>query len=303
MILKYCKQLKWTGEPAFLISCSRKAFDRLIMKPTCQRLLYYFGRDLKVKQWVFIIGCYNSGTTLVANILREHSMIGGLHTEGAYLTDVLPYPEKFGFPRMWSQCLDKVRINPGTDGEKKASRIKRHWSLWYREGKPILAEKSVSNATRMPFLNKYFEPAYFIYIVRNGYAVSKGIQLKANLKRWNSPYKRTGYPIEMCAEQWKLSDEIVENDKQNVKHFIKIYYEDLVVNPKSVIGSMTDFLNVPPVLQEVYEHKFSVHGVTSAITNMNEKTFARMEDEDWYKIEKVAGDVLFRHGYLRPKSQ
>ena len=278
---------------------SRKAFDRLMMQRGVQRILYYFGNDLQMKKWVFIVGCYNSGTTLITNILRQHPLIGGLHTEGAYLTDALPYPERFGFPRMWSQCLEKVKIDPETNGEERAARIKRHWSLWYREGKPILAEKSVSNAVRMPFLNEYFKPAYFIYIIRNGYAVSKGIQLKANLKRWNSPYKSTGYPIEICAEQWKTADEIVEKDGKRVENLIKIYYEDLVNDPVSAVSTITEFLKVSPMPEELLKNKFSVHGVISEIKNMNDKALGRLEDKDWAKIEKIAGDRLYRHGYFR----
>lgn len=282
---------------------SRRSLDRLVMRPCLQRILYYIGKELQVTKWVFIIGCYNSATTLLTNILRQHPKIGGLHTEGAFLTDSLPYPEQFGFPRMWAQCMDKIRIEPGLEGRKKASRIKRHWSLWYRDNKPILAEKSVSNAVRIPFLNEHFNPAYFIYIVRNGYAVSKGIQLKANLKRWNSPYKHTGYPIEMCAEQWRLTDEVVEQDKQQVDNLLRIYYEDLVSDPVSIITNVTDFLNIFPMPNKTFEYEFSVHGSESAITNMNETAFARLEDQDCDKIENVAGDVLLRHGYLKPKNQ
>jgi len=285
--------------PTDLVNYSRKAFDRLMMQRGIQRILYYFGNDLQMEKWVFIVGCYNSGTTLVANILRQHPLIGGLRTEGAYLTDTLPYPERFGFPRMWSQCIDKVRISPETNGEKKADRIKRHWSLWYREGKPILAEKSVSNTVRMPFLNEYFKPAYFIYIVRNGYAVSKGIQLKANLKRWNSPYKSVGYPIEICAEQWKTADEIVEKDEKRVENLIKIYYEDLVNDPIRVVAAITEFLKIPPMPEELLKNRFSVHGVISEIKNMNDKALARLEPEDWAKIEKIASDRLLRHNYPR----
>jgi len=284
---------------SILISYSRKFIDRLVMKRSVQRILYHFGNDMNIKKWVFVVGCYNSGTTLVANILRQHPMIGGLHTEGAYLTDALPYPEQFGFPRMWIKCIDKLKIDPNTDGKKNAERIKRHWSVWYRENKPILAEKSVSNTVRMPFLDKYFKPAYFIYIVRNGYAVSKGIQLKANLKRWNSPYKVNGYPIEMCAVQWKSASEIVERDSHKVENFIKIYYEDLVNDSKSVIDTMTNFLKVEPMSEDILKYRFYIHGMMSSIKNMNGEALARLTPEDWDKIDDVAGDVLESHGYSR----
>lgn len=33
-------------------------------------------------KWLFVVGCYNSGTTLLAEMLSRHPNISGLPTEG-----------------------------------------------------------------------------------------------------------------------------------------------------------------------------------------------------------------------------
>lgn len=278
---------------------ARKVFLTALMNRSVQQVLLPFGHDLQPDRWIFVIGCYNSATTLLASILREHPEMEGLPNEGAFLTDVLPYPEKFGWPRMWSQCVENVQVGVDEKEVDRAERIKRHWSLWYSEGALNLVEKSISNAARLLFLQEYFKPAYFIYIVRNGYVVSKGIQQKANYKRWNCSYRETGYPIELCAEQWRKSDEIVEKDCPHLDNFMQISYEELTEAPQKTLCDITDFLGVEAIPENVLSEKWSVHETISSITNMNHIGLSRLERTDFEKIKKVALDTLKKYGYTR----
>ena len=66
-----------------------RLLDRILMKKPAQVLLSNFGHEINPERWIFIIGCYNSGTTILASILNRHPSIGGLRTEGAFLTDSL----------------------------------------------------------------------------------------------------------------------------------------------------------------------------------------------------------------------
>ena len=188
----------------------KMVLSRLTMQQWFQRMLLPFGKELRPERWIFVVGCYNSGTTLLASILRQHPLLAGLPAEGAFLTDSLPYPEQFGWPRMWCECQDKMRLGIGPDGARLALRIKKHWSIWYPRDAINLVEKSVANTARIPYLNEYFAPAYFIYIIRNGYVISKSIQDKANLNRWKNPIYHERYPIELCAKQWDVTDEVVD---------------------------------------------------------------------------------------------
>ena len=81
-----------------------------------------WGRVLAPDRWVFIIGCYNSGTTLLKDLLAEHPHIGVLAGEGVKFSDALPRPEDFGWQRMWCQCIEQMHLDP-KDAER-ANRIK-----------------------------------------------------------------------------------------------------------------------------------------------------------------------------------
>jgi hypothetical protein len=270
------------------------------MQPLVQRALLPFGRDLQPQRWIFIVGCYNSGTTLLANILREHPLLTGLPTEGVYLTDALPYPEQFGWPRNWAQCIERVRLDPVADADR-AERIRRQWSLWVPRDATSIIEKSIANAARLPFLEAHFRPAYFLYVLRNGYAVAAGIRRRANVRRWGGAHRDSGYPLEMCAEQWRVSDETVAADSVGLSRFLPIRYEDLVAEPVATLGRVTDFLGVPPLAPEAVLRSWTVHGVVAPIRDMNESACARLDDEDVDVIERVAGERLALHGYARPR--
>ena len=273
-----------------------RLLDRILMKKPVQVLLSNFGHEITPERWIFIIGCYNSGTTILASMLNRHPSIGGLRTEGAFLTDSLPYPEPFGWPRMWSQCIEKVSIPAEPPEERRAKRIKKHWSLWFPKQMPNLVEKTVSNAARMPFLQEFFQPAYFIYIVRNGYAVSAGIKQKSNLKRWkNSIYEH--YPIELCAEQWLRTDEIVQKDSKHIKNILQISYEDLTENPYSTMNDITDFLGINEFPVEFLDEEWIVHGEKSVISNMNNRSIRYLSENDKIKIKQVCGETLLKYGY------
>lgn len=275
--------------------------DRFAMQPAVQRALLPFGRDLSPDRWIFIVGCYNSGTTLLANILREHPEIGGLPTEGVYLSDVLPYPEQFGWPRNWSQCAERMRLDPCRDAHL-AGRIRRQWSIWAPSDKPNLVEKSIANAARLPFLEANFRPAWFIHIVRNGYAVASGIRQKANVSRWNGAFQGTGYPIGLCARQWRVSDETVARDSRALSRFLQIYYEDLVARPAEVLERITDFIGLSALATDTVMRRWQVHGVVAPINDMNEAALRHLSEADIQVIEREAGVRLAAHGYPVPEA-
>jgi len=276
-----------------------KALNRVKRTEIVRQILTPFGKELNPERWIFIVGCYNSGTTLLARILAKHPEIAALPIEGVFLTDALPYPEKYGWPRMWCQCMDKIRFMPGPGMEALAKRAKKQWSLWYpRDGNNLL-EKSVANTARMLFLQEYFKPAYFIYIVRNGYAVAGGIREKADLKRWKNP-RYTTYPIELCAEQWRVTDELVEQDCKQIERFFLVKYEELTENPEQILPRITKFLGLPPLPTEVLTERWRVSGIVSSIRNMNDRSFQRLSAGDIEAITRVAKPILEKYKYEPP---
>ncbi len=255
------------------------------------------GRDLQPERWIFIIGCYNSGTTLLKDLLAEHPAIGVLAGEGVKFSDALPRPEDAGWQRMWCECLSQVRLDPSD--ANRALRIKRQWSMLYPP-RPNLLEKSIANAVQLPFLEAHFAPAYFVYIVRNGYAVAEGIRRKTEPGKRGNPQYKDKYPIGLCARQWAESARIVDGDRINVERFMSLRYEEFVADPSSQVRRITDFVGLEPLDDVLMAQRWTVHGVESPIRNMNDQSLARLSAEDIEAIHSVAGEWLARWGYERP---
>lgn len=266
-----------------------------------QKLFLPFGYVPQPERWIFIVGCYNSGTSLLAKILAQHPLIAGLPNEGIYFTDRLPYPEKFGWARMWVRCLDKVHLAPEDGKPEMINRIKRQWSLAYTGNRANLLEKSVSNATRMPFLQAHFQPAYFINIVRNGYAVSEGIRRRASPAAFGNPEFNDAYPIALCAEQWRACDELIARDRAEINKFIELTYEDLVADPQKVLNKVTEFLGLAAIDKQVFERSWFIGDQLEPVQDMNAKSIQRLSENDICDIERVAAASLSRHGYSRPE--
>jgi hypothetical protein len=264
-----------------------------------QKVFAHLGRELQPERWIFIVGCYNSGTSLLNRVLGKHDLIASLPSEGVVLTDVLQRPEEFGWTRMWCECTEAMRVE-GTDALQKAERIKRQWAMHYPRQVPNLLEKSIANVPRIPFFDQFFRPAYFIYLLRNGYAVAEGIRRKADVDRWGNSEYEDAYPIEMCAEQWATTDDLVQQYRGSVRRLLPVRYEDLAEHPVETVRNITDFLDLSPIDSTKLEGCWGVHGYDRPIENMNPESINRLSHDEMERIHNVVGKKLEEYNYGSP---
>ncbi len=259
---------------------------------------YYgvFGSILKPDKWVFIVGSTNSGTTLLHSILARHPKIGSMRLEGLYYTDqferyrkkvLKSRGEKSGAgKRAWATVPERSRMDENTTGVD-VDKLKRQWGGRFNDiKKPVLLEKSPPNAVRVRWLQKHFENAHFIGIIRNGYAVSEGIR------------RKTRHDIRKAALQWSNANEIMLADFEHLERKKLIRYERLTEKPEEVIGEVCEFIGIEAD-EILVEGKWRIHRNVSTIKNMNYLSFGRLSNEDYSIIEKVAGDMLKRLSYSR----
>jgi len=257
-------------------------------------IIPFFSPNTKAT-FIFIVGCYNSGTTLLDYFLSQHSEISGLHTEGIQLTDELTGPEAFGWNRMWCMCRDKLEISQ-LDKRPDAEGVKRDWGLWFDRKKDVWLEKSVINSLNIDWFEENFNHPYFVHIVRNGYAVSEGIRRRTQAVGKHPSSYPNGYPIELCAQQWVVSNRVIQEKLSSVQHFKNITYEDLTENPTDALASILHWL---PVRDKtlVLPDDFTFQSRTRKIENMNADSMNRLTEEDMYSINAVAREMLKFHGY------
>lgn len=242
--------------------------------------------------WIFIIGCYNSGTTLLDRILRQHPDIAALPDEGQFLTSALVTPRSLGIPRLWVEKETSFRFE-ATAMSEKAEQVKRDWQRQLNKVNYLFAlEKSPTNTARTLWLQTHFPPAYFIHIVRNGYAVALGIQSKLLAQGYEG-----NDLLERAAQQWARSLEVVSEDAVKLQRFLEIRYEDLTECPDRVVSTILQFLELAPFSPEVLSQQYVIHGNQGPIVNQNAKRLAGLTVEQVEVIERRAKSWLLFYGY------
>lgn len=237
-------------------------------------------------KWVFIVGCYNSGTTLLHHLLAQHESVGSMPNEGQFFTTQLMTGERAGVRRLWALKPELFRLNEKDVSLVDPVKLKREWAFFYNDPeKPVLIEKTIANAARTRWLQQNFPPAYFICLFRNGYAVAEGI------------HRKEKHPIETAIRQWKVSNDILMEDMQHLKNALSISYEVLADDPVATMEKVTLFLNLKPLPGKVFEQEFSIHEMKSSIRNMNEESIRRLTTEQIRTINSIAEDSLRKTGY------
>jgi len=247
----------------------------------------------KNKTWVFLVGCYNSGTTLLAELLGHHPSISALPTEGHFITDQFIKDYDIGLPRMWVQREDIFCMNEADEGPDVV-RLKKEWAMRLDCRKPVLVEKSPPNSAKTRWLQKHFENAHFVGIIRDPYAVSEGITRKADPQ-----HLINSWPIEMSAYQWKRSNEILIRDAEKLKKFIWIKYEDLAEDTVGTLNKITEFINIPGFDNFEADRSWTIHERNEQVRNMNEESIARLSSEQIELITGVAGELMDEFDYSR----
>lgn len=254
--------------------------------------------DVRDAKWVFIVGCYNSGTELLMKLLGEHPQISALPVEGQFLTDQFPSDYELGLPRMWVLREDLFRMS-GQEALPNPKRLRKEWLMRLDRSRKVFVEKSPPNTARTRWLQQHFENSHFIVLVRDGYAVAEGIRRKAEPR-----HLQGGWPIELCARQWSRSYEILLEDEPFLERIVWLRYEELASNPDAELDRLTSFLGLAekPLSWADAGRQRLVHERAESIRNLNEESRRRLSQEDADRIREVAGPMLDRFGYTFEKA-
>lgn len=247
----------------------------------------------KDNTWLFIVGCYNSGTTLLSELLGHHPSISALPTEGHFITDQFIKDFDIGLPRMWVEREDLFCLNENDEGPDHI-RLMKEWAMRLDCSKPVLLEKSPPNSAKTRWLQKNFPNAHFVGILRDPYAVSEGITRKGN-----PTIRKEGWPIEMSAYQWKRSNEILLDDSKHLKNFMWVKYEDLASDTENTLNKITSFCGIEDFQHLEKGKSWSIHERNEQIRNMNPESISRLHQGQIETITKVAADSIEKFGYKK----
>ena len=178
------------------------------------KLKYYISDVPEPKKWVFIVGCSNSGTSLLHTMLSLHP-------------SAVP-PDQMYLDERGAKNIDVLKL-------------KKQWSARFNGvNKPVLLKKSPTNTVRLRWLQYHFSPAYFIGIDSNAYAVAEGGRQK---------YRHV---VRLGAKQWKNANTIMLEDLQKVAHSKVISDENLTEHAEQTIHGICDFLEDRSKLNQAF---------------------------------------------------
>lgn len=267
---------------------------RSVLRRVPRRFLFRvagrFGRIPTPQKWVFVVGCSNSGTTLLHTIIAAHPAVASLPREGQFCTDLLAHTRDLGIDRLWATDA-RFRLTEA-DRRPDARVLQRHWGVLLNDARrPVFVEKSPPNTVRTRWLQAHFPRAHFVGVVRDGYAVAEGIARKA------------GHSLDVAARQWAAANAIMLEDWPFLQHKILVRYEDLTADPAAATRQVFEFLGLEAGvldLDALLRGRFRVHHRAEPIRNLNSESWAALSAADIGAIERAAGEMLQRLGYLRP---
>lgn len=242
------------------------------------------------RKWVFIIGCSNSGTSLLHDLLVPHPNIASLPGEGQFYTDVLPLYFENGCSRVWSENLKLFRMTE-THRRDNAPRLIHDWKNYLnRLNADVVLEKTPSNTLRSRWLQTIFKNSYFIAIARDGRAVAEGISRRGD-----------GIGIDRAIAHWIKANNLMLDDAKLLNKFLLVRYEDFVADPHGNIMEILRFIEEDP---EKYKfdlnRELEIHNINdqpTAITNFNQKSFDRIPKVKFDEITAQIQPTMQRLGY------
>jgi hypothetical protein len=244
--------------------------------------------DIGPFYWLFVLGCNNSGTTLLVELLEKHPLIRSLPKEGQRLTRAIPNSAPLGIGRVFTQRMDLFRWTEADPGAC-VPRLRYDWA-YYADPRPgIRLEKSPPNTLRSRWLQRWFAPARFLVIVRNPYAVCEGIA------------RRRGHSLEEAAVHWRTVHEVLDEDLPRLERSLVIRYEEFCEHPGGTLDRLERFLELPvPFDRGVVDARFEAHnmdGTPAALQNFNARSLARLGPDERARITSILGREAERWGY------
>lgn len=263
----------------------RKHAHKIFRVPAARRLGRFATETSTHDRWLFVIGCYDSGTTLFHELLAQHPAIASLPGEGVFITGELHAPEEFGSVRLIYPVEDKIQA---ADSTADVGRLREEWGIFLSNDRDVALEKSISNLARLNWLAESFPNSKFVSLVRDGRAVSEGIRRRAGAGAYDLPDGKSEHSIGECARQWVYALDQVSDFKTQLdpSRFMQTSYEAFCAAPDEVLAEVFRFAELDP---------YSV--ALPDISNRNAKSIERLSAKDLHEFFSLAGEHMHELGY------
>jgi Sulfotransferase family len=241
----------------------RDYLNRITLRARQAAHLPGYAAGARLDRPVFVIGAPRSGTSMLFAILRTSRTLAHWPGEAHEVWEADHHPALGD----WSS---NVLGADDATGEV-AARIRRE--LYLATGsRRRLVDKTPRNSLRIPFIDRIFPDARFVFLQRDGRD-----NVNSLINAWRTPRFRTyklpephaipgadprwwkfvlypGWeqdrsgPLEIvCAKQWKLCNDFALGALRALgeERWTRVRYEDLDADPERETGRVMDFIGVP----------------------------------------------------------
>jgi hypothetical protein len=168
--------------------------------------------------------------------------------------------------------------------------IKEVWDGYWDQDKPLLVEKSPPHIIRTRQILEYFEPVYFLLMVRNPYAHCESLIRR----RWDAE-EAANFSIRCLRQQAENAD--------NLKNSLVFTYEKLVGYPEVISQEIQSF--IPQIGELRHTQNFKVHSIDGAVErkivdDLNQKKINNLSANNIQIINNVLeanSDIMDYWGY------
>lgn len=275
---------------------TRESLAKLCQNPFARKVITSVVPVRKPEKWLFVVGCYNSGTTILRRLIESHPSIGAMPVEGCTVTSAFPDLEVGGWGRMMfaNKHLWQMDQDSGTDAANMAM---HDWSLWWPRNATVFFEKSIDHTVRMEWLDRHFPNSYFISITRHGMCVCEGIARRAKISGQALDTYPNGYSPDLLADQWTAISDVIDASGPKVKNYLPIYYEQLMSEPVETLNSIFEFLDIKKDKIEYTDGILSMGKTTHKLVDGNPSSLARIDQEIHDTLYSRMHRTMTRHGY------
>lgn len=255
------------------------------------------------EDWIIVLSNYNSGSTLLRNILSSANEIAYFPDESVLYTKTIKRPdEEFGWQRNWVYCEDQLKLE---DSDKL--RFNKYLkdvipAIISKRTSKFVLEKSISNITRIGWFEKQCKSVKFIAIVRDPIASCEGMSRKSQpVGEARIKYGQDTYKTKDLALQYKISNEEILKMQSQVRNMKIIKYEELCEDPNKILNQLFDYLELNNVQLKIDNKKLEINGFTFEFKNMNSKSYKNLTNTQIEEIEMINKSLIKKLGYEKIK--
>jgi hypothetical protein len=228
-----------------------------------------------MNSYVFLLCPPLSGSTVLWNLISTSNAVSSLPREGQFLPEV-------------KEVMRQDPWNP--DVKLPWKKIKEVWDGYWDQDKPLLVEKSPPHIIRASEIAEYFNPVYFLLMVRNPYA-----HCESFIRRHRNVKEAVEFTVRCLRQQAENADKL--------NNTLVFTYEELAGNPEIISRKIQSFIPQIGVLK--HRQSFKVHSFDGAIErgivdDLNKKKISNLSVNDLEQINKVLkrnSDVMDYWGY------